>query len=120
MPGLRERRSPCAPVRDPDMTKPFPTYPGSKDASGVAERIISLMPKHETYVEMCVGGGAVFRKKIPAHWSILVLHDTRFVGEGFRERERIKRKRDRWRRRFAAMPPAERQVIAEALRAVGA
>jgi DNA adenine methylase len=46
-------------------------------------------------------------------------HDCRFVGEGFRERERIGRKRDRWRRRFEKMPLAERQVIREALEAVG-
>ncbi len=44
------------------------------------------------------------------------LHDTRFVGRDFRERERIKRKRQRWVSRFKAMPPAERNVIAEALR----
>jgi hypothetical protein len=48
----------------------------------------------------------------------LPLHDVRFVGEGFRERERIGRKRDRWRRKFEKMPPAERQVIREALEAV--
>lgn len=45
----------------------------------------------------------------------LPLHDTRFVGAGFRERERIRRKRARWVRRLRDMPPAERQVIAEAL-----
>lgn len=48
----------------------------------------------------------------------LPLHDVRFVGEGFRERERIGRKRERWRRKFEAMPPAERQVIREALESV--
>ena len=49
----------------------------------------------------------------------LPLHDCRWVGEGFRERERIGRKRERWRKRFQAMPVAERQVIREALDAVG-
>jgi DNA adenine methylase len=47
------------------------------------------------------------------------LHDTRFVGRGFRERERINRKRKRWVSRFLTMPPAERQVIAEALAIAG-
>lgn len=222
-------------------------YPGSKGGSGVAERIISLMPTHNTYVELCVGGGAVFLKMRPAHAAILVdadvavveawkearwrdviladatrpetwpaplkaalqdpntltyvdppylsgpttngnrygarldreedhrrlitvlrqlpgyvilsgyasplyrklladwrcvafgagtrggrriecvwlnfpdglpLHDTRFVGEDRRERERIKRKRDRWVGKFERMSPAERQVIREALEAV--
>lgn len=235
------------------MLKPFESYPGSKDAAGVAERIISLMPRHTTYVELCVGGGAVYRKKLPAARSLLVdidgevlrewsrlfdrfdyagdiaqliqadardpaswppslkavlqdpetlvyvdppylrstrtrsiyrhemltpdehlllltvlrnlpcrvmisgywselyaellndwrsesfgagtrggrriehvwmnyghgleLHDVRFLGDGFRERERIKRKRNRWQRRFLAMAPGERQVISEALAA---
>jgi DNA adenine methylase len=43
------------------------------------------------------------------------LHDTTHVGRGFRERERIKRKRTRWVTMFSKMPPAERQVIADAL-----
>jgi len=45
----------------------------------------------------------------------LPIHDVRYVGEGFRERERIGRKRNRWVKRLSAMPPAERQVIREAL-----
>jgi hypothetical protein len=45
----------------------------------------------------------------------LQLHDTRFLGKGFRERERIKRKKNRWAKRLAAMEPAERQAIREAL-----
>lgn len=44
-----------------------------------------------------------------------LLHDPRWAGKDFRERERIKRKRARWEARFAAMPGPERQVIAEAL-----
>lgn len=42
-------------------------------------------------------------------------HDCRYTGENFRERERIKRKRARWRARLAAMPAGERQFILEAL-----
>lgn len=49
-----------------------------------------------------------------------VLHTTWYAGENYRERERIKRKRNRWTRRLAAMDPAERQVIMEALFAVEA
>lgn len=43
------------------------------------------------------------------------LHDVRFIGKNFRERERIKRKRNRWQRKFERMPAAERAVIREAL-----
>lgn len=46
------------------------------------------------------------------------LHTTWYVGDNYRERERIKRKRLRWEKRIAAMQPAERQVILEALLAV--
>lgn len=45
-------------------------------------------------------------------------HDLRYVGRDYRERERIKRKRQRWEARFRAMQPGERAVIYEALRAV--
>jgi len=43
------------------------------------------------------------------------LHDTRFTGVDFRERERIKRKRARWLKRFAAMGQLERQAVAQVL-----
>lgn len=43
-------------------------------------------------------------------------HDPRYWGDGYRERERVKKKRDRWVRRFGAMPAGERAIIAEALR----
>lgn len=48
----------------------------------------------------------------------LALHDTRFLGDGYRERERIRRKKKRWASRLAAMPQDERQAIAEALAGV--
>jgi hypothetical protein len=43
------------------------------------------------------------------------LHDPRFSGGGFRERERVKRRRQRWQARFAAMPAYERQLVRDAL-----
>ena len=39
------------------------------------------------------------------------LHDTRYVGDGFRERERIRRKVTRWVHRLEKLPLAERAVI---------
>ncbi len=44
-------------------------------------------------------------------------HDKRFLGKDFRDRERIKRKRDRWTSRFLKMAAADRAVIWEALSA---
>jgi DNA adenine methylase len=45
----------------------------------------------------------------------LPLHDTRFVGDGFTDRQRIKRKAARWVKMLRAMPAAERAVIVKAV-----
>ncbi|HKX30607.1 MAG TPA: DNA adenine methylase [Blastocatellia bacterium] len=39
------------------------------------------------------------------------LHDYRYLGEDFRQRERIKRKTERWRRRLDRMPLLERRAL---------
>jgi hypothetical protein len=39
------------------------------------------------------------------------LHDYSFLGENFRERERIKRKKARWTERLKSMPALERFAI---------
>lgn len=44
-----------------------------------------------------------------------VLHDDRFLGDGFRERERIKRKQFRWVQKLKAMEPAERAALRAAM-----
>lgn len=46
------------------------TYPGGKNASGVVQRIINLMPPHDTYIEPFLGSGAVLRAKKPAYKNI--------------------------------------------------
>lgn len=43
------------------------------------------------------------------------LHDYRFLGVDFRERERIRRKTSRWRSRIAALPEAERLALLSAM-----
>ena len=47
------------------------------------------------------------------------LHDTRYYGENFRERERIKRKAERWVARFEKLPHCERQAILDRLASAG-
>jgi hypothetical protein len=42
-------------------------------------------------------------------------HDPRWLGDGFRERERMKRKSKRWRAKFRGMASSERQVVATEL-----
>ncbi|TAK97803.1 MAG: DNA adenine methylase [Rhodospirillaceae bacterium] len=48
------------------------------------------------------------------------LHDYRFLGTGFRERERIKRKQARWVARLARMPLLERQALLSAIAVIAA
>ena len=44
----------------------------------------------------------------------LALHDYRYLGTGFRERERIGRKARRWRAKLDALAPLERQAVLSA------
>ena len=46
------------------------------------------------------------------------LHDYRYLGNTFRERERIKKKTKRWVRRLKSMPVLERQALLAALQSV--
>jgi len=43
------------------------------------------------------------------------LHDYRYLGENFRERERIKRKITRWKERLIHMEPLEQHAIMAAI-----
>lgn len=43
------------------------------------------------------------------------LHDYSSLGDGFRDRERIRRKAERWRKRIETLPPLERRALLEAL-----
>lgn len=47
-----------------------------------------------------------------------ILHDPRWAGQNYRERELIKRRQARWAAKFAAMDPRVRQAVAIALVAV--
>jgi hypothetical protein len=46
------------------------------------------------------------------------LHDYRYLGRNFRERERIKRKTQRWERKLRSMPALERHAIFAAMQSV--
>lgn len=39
------------------------------------------------------------------------LHDYRYLGESFRERERIRRRIERWKTRMECLPPLERRAL---------
>lgn len=46
------------------------------------------------------------------------LHDYRYLGTDYRERERIKKKANRWAANFAGLPVLERRAVLSALAAV--
>lgn len=50
----------------------------------------------------------------------LELHDYRYLGQDFRERERIKRKRERWKARLRSLPELERHALFAAIAEVRA
>lgn len=45
---------------------------GGKNAAGTYQRIISLIPPHDVYIEPFAGSGAILRRKRPAHCSVAV------------------------------------------------
>jgi site-specific DNA-adenine methylase len=45
-----------------------------------------------------------------------VLHDTRYIGSTYRDRERIKRMADRWHRRFERLDPHVQQLLLSRLK----
>lgn len=47
------------------------------------------------------------------------LHDYRYLGGDYRERERIRRRLERWRRKLEELPALERQALLCSLRAEG-
>lgn len=46
------------------------------------------------------------------------LHDYQYLGDGFRERERIKRKKARWKARLLKQPPQERAALFMAIQEI--
>jgi hypothetical protein len=51
--------------------------------------------------------------------EVAALHDYSFLGDGYRERERIRKKRKRWAAKLRKMPILERQAILAAIADTG-
>jgi len=71
-----------------------------------------------TFMTTNRGGGHVTEKLWMNYPPPSRLHDYRYLGGGFRERERIKRKIQRWTRRLSAMPDLERYAVTAAIDAM--
>lgn len=68
-----------------------------------------------TYTTVTLGG-TVAEEWLWMNYPLpAALHDYQYLGADYRERERIKRKVNRWRQRLAAMPLLERQALMMAL-----
>ena len=56
------------------------SYFGSKATCGLCQRIIALMPPHDTYIETHLGGGAIMKRKPPALRNIGIDLDPRALA----------------------------------------
>lgn len=71
---------------------------------------------HAVHFEVMTRGGSQATEWLWCNFSLLeALHDYQYLGQNFRERERIKRKTQRWKARLLRMPALERQALLTAL-----
>ena len=64
------------------MNKPFKDYSGGKESDGTFQKIISIMPPHDIYIEPFLGNGAIFRRKKPAFVSSIGIDlDTSVISQ---------------------------------------
>ena len=56
------------------------TYPGGKSGSGTYQQIINLIPPHDTYIELCIGAGGIWKNKRPAHINMGVDADPDVIN----------------------------------------
>ena len=64
--------------------------------------------------------GGVRTEKLWFNFAPERLHWARYAGRNFTDRQRIKRKAQRWARRYAALPHPERLAVLGAMMAVEA
>ena len=68
-----------------------------------------------TYNVITRGGRAAVETLWMNYPAPVELHDYRYLGDGFRERERIKKKKKRWVEKLRRMPLLERQALLAAI-----
>ncbi len=62
--------------------------------------------------------GGVRTEKIWMNYPDGAAYSAAFAGKDYIDRQRIKRKAERWKSKYAALPPAERLAIMTALNEV--
>lgn len=55
-------------------------YPGGKNGAGTYQKLINLIPPHDTYIETHLGGGAILENKIRARVNIGIDIDQNVVA----------------------------------------
>lgn len=62
------------------MNKPFETYPGGKNSSGVYQTIINKITPHDLYIELFLGNGAIMAKLEPSTYQIGIDIDLKVIN----------------------------------------
>lgn len=94
------------------------TLPCNVMVSGYHSQIYTdaLRGWHTATFETVTRGGSPATEWVWMNYPAPVaLHDYRYLGDGFRERERIKRKKRRWVERLRRMDTLERQALLAAI-----
>ncbi|WP_337186671.1 DNA adenine methylase [Phenylobacterium sp.] len=78
-----------------------------------------LYPGWSTREFQAMTRGGVRTEKVWFNFEPTAAHWSTYAGRDFTDRQRIKRKAQRWARKFAELPPAERQAVLAALLEVG-
>jgi len=87
--------------------------------SGYASTLYEQMLPDWSTITFCAvtRAGYVATERLWMNYPIpTVLHDYRYLGRDFRERERIHRRQARWKRRLLMMDPLERAALLSAIR----
>lgn len=73
------------------------------------------LPGWRTHEFQAMTRGGVRTEKLWMNFEAGAVHWARFAGRNFTDRQRIKRKAERWAARYRALPPAERVAVLAAL-----
>ncbi|HCZ8844394.1 phage DNA methylase [Enterobacter hormaechei] len=79
-----------------------------------------LLPGWRSKEFQAMTRGGVRTEKIWMNYPEGAAYSHKFAGKDYNDRHRIKRKAERWRAKYAALPPAERLAIMVALNEVDA
>lgn len=97
------------------------TLPCPVMLSGYASSLYDeLLPTWHSMELQVMNQAGVRTEKLWFNFVVDRVHWARFAGKNFTDRQRIKRKAQRWGKNYAALPPAERLAVLAAVMAVEA